>query len=290
VTAREVILRRTPDSLVRATRRLRAQLTGSRVLLPAWEHVPEGWQRERADPFVKGWDVPSVQEWHRRQFGFWSRCFAAPRPLGGSEYAEDAKVQQLHPHNVHVSWAYVLALLTHNRSQLSILDWGGGVGQYYLLGRATVPDVVLSYHCRDVPLICAVGRELNPDVTFYEDETCFARTYDLVLASNSIQYSEDWQETLGKLARAADGFVYVAQLPTVDDTASFVAVQRPYAHAFDTEYLGWIFNRSEFLATSRSLGLELVREFFYGHTVVVHGIREPAVHRGFVFRPAGRSV
>ena len=33
------------------------------------------------------------------------------------------------------------------------------------LGRATMPDVALSYHCRDVPLICAVGRELNPDVT-----------------------------------------------------------------------------------------------------------------------------
>lgn len=261
-------------------------MTGSRALLPVWEHVPEGWARGQTDPFIQGWDVPSIQEWHRQRFELWSRSFEAPKPLGASEYATDSTEQQLHPHNVHVSFAYVLALAARDRASLSILDWGGGIGQYYLLSRATLPEIAFSYHCKDLSLVCSVGRELNPAVTFYDDESCLGRTFDLVLASNSLQYSEDWPRTLRKLGGSADRLIYVAQLPTVRETLSFVAVQRPYAHLYDTEYLGWILNQDEFLATAASLGLSLVREFFFGNSVAVHGIDEPAVHRGFLFRPA----
>jgi putative methyltransferase (TIGR04325 family) len=260
-------------------------VTGSRAGLPVWEHVPEGWARGETDPFIQGWNVPSIQDWHRRRFELWSRGFEAPKPLGASEYATDPTEQHLHSHNVHVSFAYVLTLAARDRASLSVLDWGGGIGQYYLLSRATMPEIVFSYHCKDLALVCSAGRELNPDVTFYEDESCLERNFDLVLASNSLQYSEDWSGTLRKLGGAANDFLYVAQVPTVLERRSFVAVQRPYAHHFDTEYLGWILNHEEFLATAAALGLHLVREFFFANSLAVHGIDEPAVHRGFLFRP-----
>jgi hypothetical protein len=70
--------------------------------------------------------------------------------------------------------------------------------------------------------------------------------------NNSLHDSEDWRDVLASLAKAARDYVYVAQLPTVRRTASFVAVQRPYAHGYDTEYLGWILNPGAFLETVAS--------------------------------------
>jgi putative methyltransferase (TIGR04325 family) len=286
LSTKTVIRNIAPPILMDAARRAKRRATGSRSGLPVWEHVPEGWARAQTDPYIKGWDVAAIRDWHRERFELWSHTFEAPKALGASEYAGDSPSQHLHSHNVHVSFAWVLANATRDRSSLSILDWGGGVGQYYLLARAVEPAVELSYSCKDLPLVCSAGRELNPDVTFYEDEDCFESTYDLVLASNSLQYSEDWTAALRKLAAAADGHLYVAQLPTVQRTPSFVAVQRPYAHGFDTEYLGWIFDRREFLETATSLGLQLEREFFFDNTVSVHGIEEPAAHWGFLFGSA----
>lgn len=286
MSARAAIRRITPPFLLHAARRVRGKITGSRAALPVWERVPEGWARAQADEFVRGWNVPSVEKWHRQRFELWSRAFRAPKPLGTSEYAVDSTEQYLHSHNVHVSFAYVLALAARNRARLAVLDWGGGIGQYYLLARSVLPELELAYHCKDVPLICSAGRQLNPEVTFHDDETCLERSFDLVVASNSLQYGEDWRGTLGKLAAAAGAFLYVAQLPTVLETPSFVAVQRPYAHQLETEYLGWIFNQREFLAVAGDLGLDVVREFFFGNTLDVHRAHEPAVHRGFLLRPS----
>ena len=284
---RELIRSLLPPAALRAARSVRRTVSSSRTTLPVWEVVPEGWERARRDPFVRGWDVAAVRDWHRRQFALWSQAFEAPNPLGFSAYAATPSDQQLHAHNEHVSFAYVLALATRGRASLSVLDWGGGIGQHFLLARSVIPDVTLSYHCRDLPLVCAVGRELNPEVVFDESEQCLERTYDLVVASNSLQYSEDWRGQLGKLAGAATSFLYIAQLPSVSSSASFVAVQRPYAHGFETEYLGWILNRGEFLDQATRSEFRLTREFFFEHALAVQGVAERPLHRGFLFTPRG---
>ena len=40
------------------------------------------------------------------------------------------------------------------------------------------------------------------------------------------------------------------------------------------------------MEAAASGGLELKREFFFGNPVDVHGVEEPAVHVGFLFRPS----
>ena len=78
-----------------------------------------------------------------------------------------------------------------------MLDWGGGLGYYYFLARALLPDgVELDYHCKDMPLICEYGRQALPEITFWDDERCLEHDYDLVLASSSLQYSEAWESDL----------------------------------------------------------------------------------------------
>ena len=257
---------------------------------PEWEYVPEGWERQRRDPSVKGWDVQAVADAYRAKWPSYVAALAGTRPLGvyhevpaGEAVAgEDASA-----HNMLVSYAYVLALTARRKQRVSLLDWGGGPGHYLALSRAVLPDVEIDYSSRDVPALTAYGRELFPEATFYDDDSCLERRYDLVLASGSLQYSEDWPRTLAGLGRAAGEYLYVTRLPVARAAPSFVVLQRAYDYGYETEYVGWVLNRDELLRAAASAGLELVREFLLEARFSAAGAPEdPVGHRGFLFRPA----
>jgi putative methyltransferase (TIGR04325 family) len=188
-------------------------------------------------------------------------------------------------HNTMMCYAYVAALAARNKQALSLLDWGGGLGLYYPLTKNVVPDVKIDYHCKELRLLCEKGRLLFPDAHFYdEDNECFARTYDLVLISASLQYAEDWKSAVSQLAGASRSYVYVTRLPIVHKAPSFVVVQRPYQYGYQTEYLGWFLNRQEFLDHMNSLNLELMREFLINERPAVPNAPEQAEYRGFLYR------
>ena len=190
-------------------------------------------------------------------------------------------------HNMLVSYAYVLARAARGRDRLSILDWGGGLGHYLALGRTVLPDVELDYHCRELPKVAAAGRELHPDASFHDDDSCLDRRYDLVLASSSLQYSEDWRGTLRALARAAGSYLYVTRVPLALRSPSFVVLQRAHRYGYDTEYVGWVLSRDEFLGEAAAAALRLVREFLLFGEIDAEGAPErPVEHRGFLFVPA----
>jgi putative methyltransferase (TIGR04325 family) len=125
-----------------------------------------------------------------------------------------------------------------------------------------------------------------PEVHFHEDDSCLDRAYDLVMASSSLQYTEDWESLLARLAGAASGFVYLAGVPVVLSTPSFVVLQRAYKYGFDTEYLSWVFNRDELLECAQRANLELFREFLLGYKPLVSGAPEQSETRALLFRPA----
>ena len=130
------------------------------------------------------------------------------------------------------------------------------------------------------------GRELFPEATFYDDESCLERRYDLVMASASLQYAPDWQAMLTRLAEATTGLLYVARAPVALRAASFVVLQRAYDYGYDTEYLGWVFNREELLAVAGAAGVTLMREFLVAAQLAADGAPEsPVGHRGFLFAP-----
>jgi hypothetical protein len=73
-------------------------------------------------------------------------------------------------------------------------------------------------------------------------------------------------------------------VPCVQSESSFVVLQRAQAYGYATEYLGWVFNRSELLDSAAADGLQLAREFFLQDAMDISGAPEPAVHRAFLFR------
>jgi putative methyltransferase (TIGR04325 family) len=251
---------------------------------PHWEYVPEGFARP-----AKGWNVAAISDAYREKWPAYLAAIAGTAPLGVNHEVPRGMAigfEDLAAHNTLVSYAYVLALAARGRERISLLDWGGGIGHYLPLSRAILPGVEIDYHCKDVPLLAAHGRELFPEATFYDDDACLRRTYDLVLASSSVHYAADWQATLTGLAGATAGLLYVTRVPVARRAASFVVLQRAHDYGYDTEYLGWVLNRAELLSVADAAGVRLRREFLLADEIAADGAPEtPVGHRGFLFAP-----
>lgn len=219
-----------------------------------YEFVPEGWAAASHCP---GWNAQSILDHSQEQWPEFVRSLTGTQPqLLPVIYGP------LAGHNVVACFSYALALAAHQKPQMSMLDWGGGIGHYYLRSRVALPDVPIDYHCKDVPLLASYGRSLFPEATFYSDHSCFDRTYDFVLASTSLHYSEDWERILARLAHSTEGWLLLNRLPCHDGAASYVYRQR----ALGSEFLSWSLNAEEVLACAADAGVELFREFLISET------------------------
>jgi putative methyltransferase (TIGR04325 family) len=249
---------------------------GLSLPLPEWEYIPQGWSYP-----TRGWDAEAVADAYARKWPDYLAAIEAPKPLGVHHETAEVLTGDPGAHNMLVTFAYVLGLAAHGRNALSVLDWGGGFGHYHALAGSVLPGLELDWHVKETPPVAARGRELNPDVAFHHDDTCLDRRYDVVLASGSLQYVESWRAVLELLAGAAERYLYVARMPVALEAPSFVVIQRPYVHGYDTEYLGWVLNRDELLA---ACPLDLTREFLLDARFSAAGAPEdPVDHRSFLF-------
>ena len=290
VNGRELLRGLTPPALASVLRRLRGRLSPSRGRLgeaPEWQVVPEGWTYSARHPEVKGWNVPSVLETQMRKWPLFLAMVDGSGPLGLAHESDLSDRCDLISHNAVMSFAYVTGLACHMRERVSLLDWGGGLGHYLVLGRRLHPEVEIDYYCKDVPLLAEQGARLFPDQHFTADDACLNGTYDLVMASTSLHYEEDWRSLLARLGAASRDILYVTGLPVVARAASFVFVQRPYEFGYTTEYLAWCLNCDEFIAEAEMNGLRLRQQFVVGHRPPICGAAEQAEYRGFLFRTAG---
>ena len=256
---------------------------------PEWEYVPEGFARAAG-----GWDGGTVGEAYAEKWSDWVDAIRAPAPLGvyhESISGSPLPREDLSAHNMLLTFAYVVARAAYGRKRLSVLDWGGGLGHYAPLARSVMPEVELEWHCREVPSVAHAGAEVVPDVTFHDDDSCLDRRYDLVVASGSLQYEEDWQGLLRRFARATRAFLLVTRLPIAFRAPSFVILQRAHPYGYATEYSGWVVSRPELLQTASAAGLELERELLLEASLSGLGApEEPILHRGFLFRAVAEGA
>ncbi|MEX1993677.1 MAG: hypothetical protein WD929_03355 [Steroidobacteraceae bacterium] len=179
-----------------------------------------------------------------------------------------------------VLFGYVLALAAVDKQKLTVLDYGGNLGDYYWLGTALVPDVDLEYHCKELPQVAEAGRRLTPAVTWHTDDGCLAQRHDLVMFSSSLQYLPGWQDILRRAAQSARGYLFLSDVPTVCDVPSYVVTQR----SGGMTNLQYQLNRSEIVDTVERAGLRLIREFAMGaHPPVANAPEQPTC-RGWLFQ------
>jgi putative methyltransferase (TIGR04325 family) len=245
------------------------------------EYAPNGWQTKLKSDQNKGWSVESVINTEKAKWDVFCRNLEGSGPLGFShEHTDLSVIRNPSFHNVHISYAYILALTAHKKDSISVLDWGGALGHYYLVGKAVLPDVDIDFHVKEVPLMAKVGEQLNPEVHWYEDESCLKRDYDLVMMTGSIPYMEDWVDVLHRIAPSIKEYLFISRLPVVQHSPSFVAIQNLY----NSQMLHQQINQTEFLETVNETGLTLVREFVVGDRPYIKGAPEQCEVRGWLFK------
>lgn len=258
------------------------------TLTPEWEFVPEGWELARRDDQLcsRGWDVEEVARAYVERWPAFCAAISDGQPLGvahevpaGVEMSNTSLVS----HNTAMTLAYVVARSAPAAGALSVLDFGGGLGHQHAIARSALPETEFDWHTRELPAVCREGKRVSPLVTFHESDECLEGRYDLVLASSSLQYAEDWRALLRRLARATDGSLFITRVPLVQSEPSFVVLQRAQVYGYATEYLGWVFNRSELLDGAAVAGLHLVREFFLLDPMEIAGAPESPSHGAFLF-------
>jgi putative methyltransferase (TIGR04325 family) len=256
-----------------------------------FEYVPEGWGYSRRSDDVRGWNVPSIVTTEARKWDDFAACLRDTRPLGIVHEAPQVIGNDLLTHNTVLSYGYVLGRAALGRNRLAVLDWGGGLGHFVLFARALFPELAMQFTVKEVPGICAEGQRRLPEVRFVTtDEAYRGESFDLVMASGALQYCEDWEEVVRCWLASARGFIYVTRLPYVDRSPSYVMLQRPQVFGYDTTYLSWVFNRSEFVERMTHLGARLEREFLVGEELEVPRAPEPRVKfMGFLFRTGSRN-
>jgi len=260
-----------------------ALVTKINYALSDWAYVPEGWRAQRAD--MKGWTDPDVARAVEKHWPTLVSNLQGPGPLGVAHFPWSLTRDEVGHHNAMMSYGYVLALAARKKDSLSVLDWGGGAGHYYLYSKTLLPEIQLDYHCYDVPSLCELGKKLVPQAHFHHDANDLTgRTYDLVISSSALHYFEDWQAVFRQLAAATGDFLYLARLQVVSRSPSFVVEQRPYRPGYYTQCLSWFLNRQEIVNCAGESGLELVREFVYLERWAVRGAPEKQEGRGFLFR------
>jgi putative methyltransferase (TIGR04325 family) len=222
-----------------------------------------------------------VIDTEKAKWDVFCRNLEGPGPLGFShEHTDLSIIRNPNFHNVHISYAYVLALIAHKKDSISVLDWGGALGHYYLVAKAVLPDVDIDFHVKEVPLMAKAGEQLNPEVHWYDDETCLERDYDLVMMTGSIPYMEDWADVLHRIAGSTKEYLFISRLPVVEHSPSFVAVQRLY----NSQMLHQQINQTELLETVKETGLTFVREFVVGDRPYIKGAPEQCEVRGYLFK------
>jgi putative methyltransferase (TIGR04325 family) len=276
-----------PPILTEAIRRLRRRDALAPVQ-PEWQAVPDD---DRVWTAPGGWSHQSIATEQRRKWPALLAALAPPKPFGRSHEADLAAPVSVSEHNIVMTFGYVLGRIAAERRAVRILDWGGGTGHYHALARALRPDLALDYTVKDLPGLCALGRELNPDCRFAEaDDAALARRYDLVFASSSIHYSRDVHGLVRRLCAAAEPWLMITRQPVVEQHDDFVVLQRAHAYGYLTEYPGWFLNRRHLIDTVRSEGLELEREFLLDHRPVVRDAPEQCRFAGFLFRRTGPAT
>jgi putative methyltransferase (TIGR04325 family) len=228
-----------------------------------------------------GWSVDTVVKTEKAKWEAFCRNLKGTGPLGFShEHTDLSVIRNPNFHNVHISYAYVLALAAHKKNSISVLEWGGGLGHYYLIGKAVMPNVALDYHVKEVPLMAKAGQQLNPEVHWYDDESCLERDYDLVMMTGCMPYIKDWSELLHRIARSVKKYLFLFRLPVVENGPSFIAIQRLY----NSQMLHQQLNQAEFLDAVKETGLILVREFVIGDRPYIKGAPEQCEIRGWLFK------
>lgn len=145
-----------------------------------------------------------------------------------SEWIEN-EVQKNRSHSDGVRDDHILLVraLSSVRSA-HILDFGGSLGAAYAVLQSAYPDRDFRYNIVETPAVCAAGRDYHKtsDI-FFTEKISDLKKIDVVYVQTSLQYAQNWRETLNTLIDLAPSMFILSHTST-GDIRTFQAIQNYY--------------------------------------------------------------
>jgi putative methyltransferase (TIGR04325 family) len=250
-----------------------------------WKYVPEGFNRKVN---ASGWNLDSIAKLQVEKWDSYVNRIKSSRTLGINHESPDVnRNEDPFFHNLLTSFAYVLSLSAIGKGSVKFLDWGGGIGHYGVLAEELIKstNIGLEYYNYDFEAFGNYGKKLNPSYHYFSDENLFTdQKFDLLMASSSLWYEPNWQLGVDKLCKFNAEYVYITRMIFVLQKPSYVAIQKPKTMGYETEYLFWILNKSEFLDYMQTKNFRLIREFEFGEVTPIFKAPEQGTMKGYLFK------
>ena len=219
--------------------------------------------------------VKSVAGWAGRQPFIWDGIYGSfdEVPVVGQGFASEEWLSDMErytrsavaaignsspviPENVPQHHALLASLVTDQA--VRVLDFGGGMGIGFAnVKRCAFPELEFEYVVVDNEESCARGRQLLKDfsnVRFTTELPDESTRVDIIVLSGVLQFVEDYEELLAKLARFRPSQWLFTFLPA-GDIPTFVSAQRNVPGSI---LPAWFFNVGELVNRIESLGYKLV--------------------------------
>lgn len=154
----------------------------------------------------------------------------------------------------------LIAAMLRDRSRVSILDFGGGLGIAFLTLLESIPgiDQCLRYDIVEMPAVCEDarslyhGRAIRPVFHDLLPPAESAR-FDVVFSASALQYVEDWRGLLAHLAGYEANWILLSDV-FAGKVRTFASVQNYY----ESTIPHWFLNIEELLGRMRECGYSLV--------------------------------
>jgi putative methyltransferase (TIGR04325 family) len=153
-----------------------------------------------------------------------------------------------------------VAMMLRGKKQLNILDFGGGLGIGYMTLAESIPAELnrIVYKIVEVSEVCRSGMDLHSagGVMYVSDLPTDAQ-FDLIHASSSIQYIENWQELLTKFAALRPEYILLSDV-FAGSIRTYVTLQNYY----ESKIPHWFLNLDELLAIFDCHGYSLAMKSY----------------------------
>lgn len=260
---------------------------GQRVLAavglykPRLVYVKNGWETAVNNVSAQGWNDKNIIEGKETAFKqIEELLFSSAKVAFSYESRNLTDDQNLEYHNINMTFAYVLTLAAHLKTKVSILDWGSGMGHYYLMSKRFLSDVEIDYHCVEVPEMAKLGKMINKNVSWYSNDNYLKNTYDLVMINASLQYVKEWKSFFNKLSPCVGNYLFVTRIPTVENVNGFVAIQNENG----VKMLHQQINSKELASTVEGCGFQTLFEFLIGDRPFIKNAPEQCEMKGWLFK------
>lgn len=245
---------------------------------PALTYRSRDWDARGLGP---GWNAGTLDPQWRQAF-----ALAKARTGNDNDQMHGAFYPWLVSHNMELSVFHAVACAAGNAgSAVRVLDFGGGPAPFFWSTRELAPHLALQWSVVEVQQIAALGRQLVPEVAWWDssDPRWREQRFDLAVISGSLQYLEHWETFLREMVPVAP-WMLLTRVPVVNAAEGYVCTQElsPGVRTLHRH-----FSRSQLLACLASAGWAPVHEYVVEGEIPARGVPVPSRMAGWLLRGPG---